>query len=175
MDSFSSHVAIPMECTAAQGSSGSGEAQSAAQVPRPAPGPAAEGVERQGSDELCGLSVASAETADVYGAPAPQLISRFEHPPPQEVLEKRAGELELTRGLPCQWPDCTKTLQEALDQRASEYFATWPGPADTLLPVMQLSTSRPVPPEQPCGSRCAAAGRVGHGAFLLLLYPAWHL
>ena len=108
------------------------------------PGPAAEGVERHGSDELCGLSVASAETADVYGAPAPQLISRFEHPPPQEVLEKRAGEWELAEGVNRQWLHCTDTLQEALDNRTGEVQlhlgAICLGSAGTLLLSLQLST-----------------------------------
>ena len=109
-------MAIPMEGAAAppQGSSGGSEPQSAAQAPRPAPGPAAEGVERGGSDELCGLSLASAETADVYGAPAPQLISRFEHPPPQEVLEKRAGQLDVGRGACLPVPGLHWQAQETL-------------------------------------------------------------
>ena len=122
-------MAIPMEGAAAQGSSGGGETQSAAQAPRSAPGPAAEGVERQGSDELCGLSVASAETADVYGAPAPQLISRFEHPPPQEVLDKRAGESEVGQGVRLPVADCTETLQEALDEWAGEEVVSGSHPA----------------------------------------------
>ena len=117
VDSSDLHVAIPMEDAAAPPQGGS-EAQSAAQAPRPMPGPAAEGVERQGSDELCGLSVASAEIADVYGAPAPQLISRFERPPPQEVLEKRAGQSEVGSGAWLPLPGLHQQAQEALGPRS---------------------------------------------------------
>ena len=136
-------MAIPMEGAAAQGSSGGGEGQSAAQAPRSAPGPAAEGMERQGSDDLCGLSVASAETADVYGAPAPQLISRFEHPPPQEVLDKRAGGSEGGQGV---WLPVAHRLPRRR-RRGTKGWASgvclgviWLGTAGTLLLSPQLST-----------------------------------
>lgn len=55
------------------------------------PGPVAEGTEEH-HVELSRFSVAaSVESCDVYGAPAPMLISRYERNPPPETVEGRPG------------------------------------------------------------------------------------
>ena len=55
------------------------------------PGPVAEGMEEQ-HVELSRFSVAaSVESCDVYGAPAPMLISRYERSPPPETIEGKPG------------------------------------------------------------------------------------
>lgn len=55
------------------------------------PGPVAEGVEDP-HVELSRFSVAaSVESCDVYGAPAPMLISRYERNPPPEFVEGKPG------------------------------------------------------------------------------------
>ena len=56
------------------------------------PGPVAEGVEDP-HVELSRFSVAaSVESCDVYGAPAPMLISRYERNPPPEFVEGKPGQ-----------------------------------------------------------------------------------
>ncbi len=55
------------------------------------PGPVAEGIEEH-HVELSRFSVAaSVESCDVYGAPAPMLISRYERSPPPETIEGKPG------------------------------------------------------------------------------------
>ena len=55
------------------------------------PGPVAEGTEEH-HVELSRFSVAaSVESCDVYGAPAPMLISRYERSPPPETIEGKPG------------------------------------------------------------------------------------
>lgn len=55
------------------------------------PGPVAEGMEEE-HVELSRFSVAaSVESCDVYGAPAPMLISRYERRPPPETIEGKPG------------------------------------------------------------------------------------
>lgn len=57
------------------------------------PGPVAEGTEEP-HVELSRFSMAaSMESCDVYGAPAPMLISRYERNPPPEMIEGRPGQL----------------------------------------------------------------------------------
>jgi len=57
------------------------------------PGPVAEGME-ESHVELSRFSVAaSVESCDVYGAPAPILISRYERSPPPETIEGKPGEV----------------------------------------------------------------------------------
>ena len=56
------------------------------------PGPVAEGFEDP-HVELSRFSVAaSVESCDVYGAPAPMLISRYERNPPPEMVEGKPGQ-----------------------------------------------------------------------------------
>ncbi len=56
------------------------------------PGPVAEGMEEH-HVELSRFSVAaSVESCDVYGAPAPMLISRYERCPPPETIEGKPGQ-----------------------------------------------------------------------------------
>lgn len=65
---------------------------------RNGPGPVAEGVEDP-HVELSRFSVAaSVESCDVYGAPAPMLISRYERNPPPEFVEGKPGQ---PTGMPC--------------------------------------------------------------------------
>ena len=60
------------------------------------PGPVAEGVEDP-HVELSRFSLAaSVESCDVYGAPAPMLISRYERNPPPEIVEGKPGLLPCT-------------------------------------------------------------------------------
>ena len=70
------------------GPRGAGESPRAAQN---SPGPVAEGVEDP-HVELSRFSLAaSVESCDVYGAPAPMLISRYERNPPPETVEGKPG------------------------------------------------------------------------------------
>ena len=56
------------------------------------PGPVAEGTEEP-HVELSRFSMAaSMESCDVYGAPAPMLISRYERNPPPEMIEGKPGQ-----------------------------------------------------------------------------------
>ena len=56
------------------------------------PGPVAEGLEDHPNVELSRFSyAASIESCDVYGAPAPVSISRYERNPPPETVEGKPG------------------------------------------------------------------------------------
>ncbi|DBA95065.1 TPA: hypothetical protein ACH3X1_002578 [Trebouxia sp. C0004] len=60
------------------------------------PGPVAEGIEEH-HVELSRFSVAaSVESCDVYGAPAPMLISRYERSPPPETIQGKPGRCSTT-------------------------------------------------------------------------------
>lgn len=59
------------------------------------PGPVGEGTEEP-HIELSRFSMAaSVESCDVYGAPAPMLISRYERNPPPEMVEGKPGQLPI--------------------------------------------------------------------------------
>lgn len=57
------------------------------------PGPVAEGTEEPHVELSRFSTAASMESCDVYGAPAPMLISRYERNPPPEMIQGKPGQL----------------------------------------------------------------------------------
>ena len=89
-------IANSPEQTGSAGQGSPGAAGNSPGADANSPGPVAEGLEGP-NVELSRFSyAASIESCDVYGAPAPVLISRYERNPPPETVEGKPGQSNIT-------------------------------------------------------------------------------